>query len=194
MNQLFLWQKLFLKKDYIYKLQNTCAISIPKLNKIVVNTCMNDAINDSKQILVSITALELITNQKPNIYRSKKSIAEFKLKKYTIIGCNLILRGNKIYDFIGSFIFFVLPKLINFKNFFTSTNSKAYNNINMGIIDLIPFPPLNNNSICFQKKIGATFTFIAKSNFQNIDLLLNSYQVPCNIKSTFKHEKKISIR
>jgi large subunit ribosomal protein L5 len=66
---------------------------------------MNDAINDSKQILLSITALELITNQKPVMYNSKKSIAAFKLKKNMVIGCNILLRKQNMYDFLNLFIY-----------------------------------------------------------------------------------------
>jgi large subunit ribosomal protein L5 len=177
MNKMHLWQEHILKKDYVYKLQVTNILSIPKLNKVILNICMNDAINDSKQILLSITALELITNQKPIIYRSKKSIAAFKLKKNTIIGSNLILRKRNMHDFLNLFIYFVLPKLVTFKSSHPKTVG-VINSLSIGIFDLINFPQLNDNTIRFQKKLGATFTFIGKSDFKNINLMLNSYQIP----------------
>lgn len=178
MNRVYLWHEHIFKKDCIYKLQSTNVLCIPILDKIMINICINEAINDSKQILPCITALELITNQKPIIYRSKKSIAAFKLRKNTVIGCKVLLRKKNMYDFLDSFVFLVLPKLINFKGF---TNSHKQNNINIGVFDLLSFPQLNDAGARFQKKLGATFTFVAKSNFQSINLILNSYQIPQKI-------------
>jgi large subunit ribosomal protein L5 len=177
MNRLNLWQKQILKKDYIYKLQKTNTQSLPELVKVIINICMNDAVNDSKQILLSIIALELITNQKPIIYRSKKSIAAFKLKKNIVIGCKIILRKSNMFDFLDSFIFLVLPKLINFKGFTNVCSYRPINNISIGLFDILNFPQVNTNSVLF-KKIGGTFMFFTKTSFPVINLILNSYQMP----------------
>jgi large subunit ribosomal protein L5 len=178
MNQIYLWQEFILKKDYTFKLRIANSFIIPKLSKVVVNICMNEAINDSKQILLCITALELISSQKPFIYSSKKSISAFKLKKNMIIGCNIILRKKNMYDFLSLLVYFVLPKLNTFKGFCYTLPNMITNSKSIGIFDLIYFPQLNDNAIGFQKRLGATLSFITNFNFKNINLMLNSCQIP----------------
>jgi large subunit ribosomal protein L5 len=178
MNRIYLWNKHVLNKDHLYKLQRTNAYENPTLVKMIFNVSQNVAINDSKQILSCLTAVELITTQKPIIYRSKKSIAAFKLRKNAIIGCKLTLRKSNMYEFLDSLVFLVLPKLPNFKGFL---QTKSKNNVNIGLTNLVDFPQLNHNSDRFQQKMGATITFIGnKSRKQSkvLNLVLNSFQLP----------------
>uniref|UniRef100_A0A7S0YYH7 Ribosomal protein L5 n=1 Tax=Hemiselmis tepida TaxID=464990 RepID=A0A7S0YYH7_9CRYP len=177
MNRIHSWYEHVSKKDYIYKLQNTNVFNIQKLDRIAVNICINSAINDSKQILLCLTALELITNQKPVIYRSRKSIAAFKVRKNVVIGAKLILRKQNMYDFLDAFIFLTLPKLKGFRGF-KPLKIGSFNYVNFGIFDIVIFPQLNDNADNFQKQLGATFTCIGNSKVQNMNLLLNSFQIP----------------
>lgn len=177
MNRIHSWYEHISKKDYIYKLQNKNVFEIQKLDRIVVNVSINSAINDSKQILLCLTALELITNQKPVIYRARKSIAAFKVRKNTVIGTKLILRKQNMYDFLDTFIFLALPKLNGFKGF-KSLKIGSSNYVNFGLPNLVIFPQLNDYSDHFQKQLGATFTCIGGVNIQNMSLLLNSCQIP----------------
>lgn len=173
MNRIYLWQTSISKKDHTYKLYITNTCNIPHLDKIAINIGINDSINESKKILSCITALELVTNQKPVTYRSKKSIAIFKLRKNTIIGCKLILRKQNLYNFLDIFIFFALPKLNNFKGF-----TNFYDNINIGVFDFAVFPQLNDHITQFPKNLGGTFTFNIKPLGNYCNLILNSFQVP----------------
>jgi large subunit ribosomal protein L5 len=175
MNRIKMWYKIVLKKDNIYKLKNKNIFSIQKLNKIVINLNLNEAINDSKQILLSIIALDIITNQNPILYHSKKSISAFKLKKYCIIGCKNTIRNNFMYNFLDSFIFIVLPKLISF-SVFVINPTMLTNTISFGVLDLLIFSSLNQSSELFLKKLGGTFSFFTK--FKNINYIINSYQIP----------------
>lgn len=178
MNRIYLWNKAVLNKESLYKLQKTNICNSPALGKIIFNVSQNNAVNDSKQILSCLTAIELITTQKPVIYRSKKSIAAFKLRKNAIIGCKLTLRKTNMYEFLDSLVFLVLPKLPNFKGFL---QTKGKNNINLGLTNLVDFPQLNHNSDRFQQKIGATITFIGIENQKQsevLNLVLNGFQLP----------------
>ncbi|YP_001874798.1 ribosomal protein L5 (mitochondrion) [Hemiselmis andersenii] len=174
MNRIYSWYEHVSKKDYIYKLQYTNVFNIQKLDRIVINIGINSAIHDPKQILLCLTALELITTQKPVIYRSKKSIAAFKVRKNVIIGAKLLLRKQNMYDFLDTFIFLTLPKLNGFRGFKLSRS----NCVNFGVFDILIFPQLHDNADNFQKQLGATFTCIGKSKVQNMNLLLNSFQIP----------------
>lgn len=177
MNRIYLWHERISKKDYTYKLCTTNTFNIPHLNNIAINIGINDSINESKKILSCITALELVTNQKPIIYRSKKSISIFKLRKNTVIGCKLILRKQNLYNFLDIFIFFALPKLNNFKGF-TNITTNLHNNINIGIFDFAVFPQLNDHITQFPKNLGGTFTFKIEPTIKYSNLILNSFQVP----------------
>jgi len=178
MNRIYLWNKHILNKDHLYKLQKTNACESSTLDKIIFNVSQNVAINDAKQILSCLTAVELITAQKPIVYRSKKSIAAFKLRKNAIIGCKLTLRKSNLYEFLDSLVFLVLPKLPNFKGF---SQTRSRNNLNIGLTNLVDFPQLNHNSDRFQQKTGATVTFIRKKNQKKdkvLNLVLNGFQLP----------------
>jgi len=178
MNRLNLWYKNILKKDNIYKLQSSCLFKQPILNKIIMNVNLNDTIQDSKQILQVISAIELITGQKPKLYYSKKSIAAFKLKKYMIIGCKVTLQRKYMFDLLDLFNFVILPQLNNFQGL-TQIKEKNSNNINFGINNLMVFPQITENSQYFIKNFGCNLTFFIKSNSNVIkNLLINQYQFP----------------
>lgn len=177
MNRMHSWYEHILKKDYIYKLQNTNVLNFQKIDRLAINICVNSAINDSKQILLCLTALELITNQKPVTYRSRKSIAAFKLRKNVVIGAKLILRKQNMYDFLDNFIFLALPKLTGFKGF-KPLKIGSSNYVNFGIFDIAIFPQVSDNTDNFQKQIGATLTCIGNQKVQDMNLLLSSFQIP----------------
>lgn len=175
MNRLHLWYEHIFKKDFIYKYQSFSVKKIPFLKEIVVN--LNN--NETKQILSNITALELITNQKPVFYTAKKSIASFKLRQGALIGCNVLLRRTIMFDFLDLLIFTVLPKIPNFKGF-TTLKSFKNSSISIGLNDLTVFTQLNKDSEKFQKHCGCTITFIGNSsnNWNGQNFLLNSFQFP----------------
>ncbi len=174
MNRLNLWYENVFKKDFIYKCQTTSTYKIPSLKCIVLN--LNN--NDVKQILSSISALELITNQKPVFYTAKKSIASFKLRQGAVIGCKVSLRKKYMFDFLDLLIFLVLPKISNFNGFMLMPLNSSIP-VSLGISDLTIFAQLNKYSERFQKQCGCTITFISSEiNYQNQILLLNSFQIP----------------
>lgn len=178
MSRLNLWYKHILKKDNIYKLQSSSIFENPCLHKVIVNVNVKDTINDSKNILPAITALELTTYQKPKLYYSRKSIAAFKLKKNTIVGCKVTLQKEHLFNWLELFVFIVLPRINDFKGF---TNSKQIfeNDINIGIEDLTIFPQINANLRHFTKKLGCNISFLVKTKNSLIkNLMLNEFQIP----------------
>jgi len=174
MNRLHLWYEQIFKKDCIYKDQILCVYKIPTLNKIVVN--LNN--NETKHILSSITALELIANQKPVFYTAKKSIAAFKLRQGALIGCKVSLQKKNMFDFLEALIFLVLPKIPNFSGFY---NSNLTNNsiVSFGIKELTSFIQISKYSERFQKQTGCTITFVTNTtNRDKQNCILNSFQFP----------------
>lgn len=178
MSRLHLWHKHVLKKDNIYKLKSPSIIKNQCLDKVIINLNVTDVVNDSKNILPAITALELITFQKPKFYYSRKSIAAFKLRKHTIIGSKITLQNDNLFNFLDILVFIVLPKLNNFKGFaFIKPN--ASNNISIGLTDLTIFPQINENIIHFTKKLGCTVTFFIKTKDNLMkNLIISQFQIP----------------
>lgn len=180
MSRLNLWFKHILKKDHIYKLQNSSIFKSPFLHKIILNANVKDCSYDSYNILPVLTSFELITYQKPKFYYSRKSIAAFKLKKNSVIGCKITLQKEHLFNFLDLFVFLVLPRLNDFKGF-TKAKKVFSNNISIGLHDLAIFPQINENLRHFIKKLGCTVTFVIKTNhFFLKNLLINEFQIPKN--------------
>ena len=175
MNRLQLWYETVFKKDFLYKAHTTSTYKIPTLERIVLN--LNN--NEVKHMLSSITALELITNQKPVFYTAKKSIAFFKLRQGALIGCKVSLRKKYMFDFLDLLIFLVLPKISNFNGFTLQNVTINTTPVSIGLNDLTIFTQLNKYSERFQKQSGCTITFITNTmTCYNQVLLLNSFQIP----------------
>lgn len=176
MTRLQLWYEYIIKKDFIYKCQTYSVSKIPSLNSIILNLNNNKAQN----ILSNITAMELITNQKPIFYTAKKSIAVFKLRQGALIGCKVSLRKKYMFDFLDMLIFMVLSKISTFNGFTLLSMSKGKKlAISLGLSDLTFFVSLNKYSERFHKDSGCTITFINNnSNYVYQNILLTSFQLP----------------
>jgi large subunit ribosomal protein L5 len=108
-----------LKKEYSYK----NVMAVPKLEKIVVNMGVGEAIQNAKLLDAASDELSLITGQRPVITRAKKSIASFKLRKGMAIGCSVTLRGERMYEFFDRLVNVALPRVRDFRGL--STNDEA---------------------------------------------------------------------
>lgn len=175
MNRINLWYQHVFKKDCVYKSQISSSYKIPALKSIVIN--LNN--NETKYILSNITALELITNQKPVFYTAKKSIAAFKLRQGALIGSKVSLRRKYMFDFLDLLIFLGLPKIQNFAGF-ASFNLSNHSIFSIGLKDLTIFVQISKHSERFQKQSGCTITFVTKGIKCNVsqNFLLNSFQIP----------------
>src|SRR5699024_10254234 len=91
------------------------AMQVPGLVKIVVNMGVGDAARDSKLMDGAVRDLTIITGQKPQISRARKSIAQFKLREGMPIGCHVTLRGNRMWEFADRLITLALPRIRDFR-------------------------------------------------------------------------------
>jgi large subunit ribosomal protein L5 len=143
---------------------------IPKIEKVVVNSCVN-ANTDVKQGLEDVKSeLALITGQKPAETRSKKSIANFKLRQYQAIGAKVTLRGSRMYEFLERFIKMALPRIRDFRG--VSTRAFDGNgNYTIGVSDQSIFPEVELDKI--KRNIGFDVTIVttAKTNEEAKSLL-----------------------
>jgi len=131
--------------------------AIPKIEKVVVNTCVN-ASTDVKQGLEDAkNELALITGQKPAETRSKKSIANFKLRQYQAIGAKVTLRGPRMYEFLERLIKMALPRIRDFRG----VSPRAFDgngNYTLGVSDQSIFPEVELDKI--KRNIGFDVTIV----------------------------------
>ena len=97
-------------------------LEIPKLEKVVINMGVGEAVKDSKKIEVALNELAAITGQKPVITKSKKANASFKLREGMPIGVKVTLRKNKMYEFVDRFVNIALPRVRDFRG----VNAKSF--------------------------------------------------------------------
>jgi large subunit ribosomal protein L5 len=117
-------------------------MQIPRLEKVVLNMGVGEAVGDSKKIRSAVNDLGLISGQKPLITRAKQSIATFKLREGMEIGAKVTLRRNRMYEFIDRLITIALPRVRDFRGL----NAKSFDgrgNFAMGLKEHIVFPEID---------------------------------------------------
>lgn len=131
---------------------------IPKITKVVLNSCVDAGLNDYKQALEDVkNELTTITGQKPAERRAKKSIANFKLRKDQAIGAKVTLRGARMYEFLERLIKMALPRIRDFRG--VSTRAFDGNgNYTLGITDQSIFPEIELDKI--KRNIGFDVTIV----------------------------------
>ncbi len=149
---------------------------VPKLEKIVVNIGVGEAVSDSKVINNAIEDLSLITGQKPVITKAKKSIAGFKLRKGLSIGCKVTLRKKRMYEFLDRLVFIALPRVRDFKGL-SKKSFDGSGNYSIGIKEQIIFPEINYDKIDKVRGMDITITTTAKKKEHAYELL-KSFNLP----------------
>jgi large subunit ribosomal protein L5 len=152
-------------------------LQVPKVDKVVVNTCISAQASDAKQALEeAIRELSLVTGQKPAETRSKKSISNFKLRKGQAIGAKVTLRGDRMYEFLERLIKMALPRIRDFRG----VSAKAFDgrgNYTLGVQDQSIFPEVELDKI--KRNVGFDITIVttAKTN-EEAKALLTELGVP----------------
>lgn len=155
-----------LMKDFT--LQNI--MQVPKLERIVVNMGLGEAVQNAKIVESATEELAAITGRKPIVTRAKKSIASFKLREGMPIGAMVTLRGEQMYDFLDRLISVALPRTRDFKGI----SPKAFDgrgNYTLGIREQIIFPEINYDKIDRIKGMNITFVTTAETDEQGRALL-----------------------
>ncbi len=122
------------------------AMMTPKLDKVVINMGVGDAVNDRKAVDAAFADLTQIAGQKPVLCRSKKSIAGFKLREEMPIGCKVTLRKDRMYDFLDRLVTIALPRVRDFRGL----NPKSFDgrgNYAMGLKEHIVFPEIEYDKV-----------------------------------------------
>ena len=170
------------------KLGRENPMSLPKLEKIVVNMGVGIATQEKKHLETAVEAMGLITGQKPIITKSRKAISAFKLREDMPIGCKVTLRGRKMYEFFDRLVSIALPRVRDFRG----VNRKAFDgngSYSMGLSEQLVFPELNPDK--FLRVQGMNITFVVRNATDNESReLLTILGVPFQAEAAPKQPKK----
>ena len=135
-----------IKAELVKKFGYKNVMEVPKLTKIVLNMGVGEATQDSKLVNVAASELEKIAGQKPVITKSRKAIAQFKIRENLAIGTKVTLRKTRMYEFLDRFLTIALPRVRDFRGL-TDRSFDGNGNYAMGIKEHLIFPEIDNDKI-----------------------------------------------
>ncbi len=148
----------------------TSVMQAPKVEKVVVNMGVGEAINNSRFLDDAVEELTQITGQKPVITKAKKSIANFKLRDGMPIGCKVTLRGDKMYDFLEKLIKVALPRVRDFRGV-SSSAFDGRGNFTFGIREQLIFPEIDFDKVNKVRGMDITIVTTAQTDQEGHALL-----------------------
>jgi large subunit ribosomal protein L5 len=145
-------------------------MAIPKVEKVIVNMGVGEAIANSKVLDTAVEELRSVTGQKPVVTKAKKSIAAFKLRQGMSIGTMVTLRGERMYEFLDRLISVALPRVRDFRGI----SGKAFDgrgNYTLGVREQLIFPEIDFNKVDKTRGMNISIVTTAKSDEQARSLL-----------------------
>ena len=162
------------KNEIISKLteefQYTNVMAVPKLEKIVLNVGVGEAIQDKKVLDTIVSNMALITGQKPVTTKAKKSISNFKLREGMPIGCKVTLRGRIRYEFLDRLVTLALPRTRDFQGV-PDKSFDGRGNYTMGIKEHTIFPEIDTDKVTKMHGMDVTFVTSAQTDEEAYALL-----------------------
>ena len=149
---------------------------VPRLEKVVINMGVGNAVRDSKKIEHAVNDMTAISGQKPVVTRAKKANAAFKLREGMAIGCKVTLRADRMYEFLDRLITIALPRVRDFRGL----NAKSFDgggNYALGIKEQIVFPEIEYDKVDEVRGMDVIVVTSAKSDDEARELL-RGFQFP----------------
>ncbi|MCZ6452856.1 MAG: 50S ribosomal protein L5 [Alphaproteobacteria bacterium] len=151
---------------------------VPRLQKIVLNMGVGEGSQDSKKVDSALGELTLIAGQKPVICRARRSVANFKLREGTTIGCKVTLRGERMYEFLDRLITIALPRVRDFRGL-SSRSFDGRGNFALGLREQIVFPEINYDEIDEIRGMNVVICTTANTDDEARELL-RGFEMPIN--------------
>jgi large subunit ribosomal protein L5 len=164
------------RKALVEKFGYKNPMAVPKLTKIVLNMGVGEASQDKKKIEGAVENMTAIAGQKPNITKSSKAIANFKLRENQMVGCSVTLRKTRMYEFLDRLVNVALPRVRDFRGL----NAKSFDgagNYNMGLKEQIVFPEIDYDKIDKVRGMNITICTTARTDEEAL-ALLEGFQMP----------------
>jgi len=145
-------------------------LSVPKIQKIVINMGIGRATENKKLIEEATKHLSVIAGQKPLVTKAKKAISGFKLRQGQAIGCKVTLRGKRMFEFLDRLISIVLPRIRDFRGLSTKSFD-GRGSYTLGLTEQIVFPEISVDTVEFVQGMDITLVITGNSNEQSCELL-----------------------
>ena len=158
------------RPDLMEKFQYQSHMQAPRMEKIVINMGVGDAIQDGKLLDAAVNELSQISGQKPSIRRAKKAISNFKLREGLPIGCKVTLRGARMFEFYDRLINVAVPRIRDFRGL----NPRSFDgrgNYSMGVTEQIIFPEINYDKVQKIRGMDVTIVTTARNDEEGRELL-----------------------
>ncbi|MHA8137756.1 50S ribosomal protein L5 [Lactobacillaceae bacterium Scapto_B20] len=157
-------------KSLVEKFNYSSIMQAPKLDKIVLNMGVGDAVTNAKNLDEAVAELALISGQKPLVTKAKKSIAGFRLREGMSIGAKVTLRGQRMYEFLDKLINVSLPRVRDFHG----VSKKSFDgrgNYTLGVREQLIFPEINYDNVNRVRGLDIVIVTTANSDEESKELL-----------------------
>ncbi len=165
-----------LKPQLMEQFSYKSIMQVPRIEKIVINMGVGETTTDIKKMDAAVSDLTAITGQKPVVIRSKKAIANFKLRKGLPIGCKVTLRGDRMYEFLDRLVNIALPRVRDFRGL-SGKSFDGKGNYSLGLKEQIVFPEINYDKIDTIRGMDIVIVTTAKTN-DEAKALLKGFNMP----------------
>ena len=162
--------------ELVQKFGYKTVMEVPRITKITLNMCVGDAVNDKKNIDMAVADLTKIAGQKPVVTKSRKAIANFKIRENLAIGTMVTLRGQRMYEFLDRLVTVAFPRVRDFRG----VSGRAFDgrgNFNIGIKEQIIFPEIEYDKIDKLRGLNISITTTAKTD-DEAKALLAAFRFP----------------
>ena len=159
-------------ENLVKKFNYSSVMEVPKIDKIVVNMGVGDAVQNSKVLDNAVEELELITGQKPLVTKAKKSVATFRLREGMPIGAKVTLRGERMYEFLDKLISVSLPRVRDFQG----VSKKGFDgrgNYTLGVKEQLIFPEIDYDKVSKVRGMDIVIVTTANTDEEARELLSN---------------------
>jgi large subunit ribosomal protein L5 len=167
--------KVRYRDELVPRLQRELGLSnpmqVPRLDKIVVNMGIGDALRDSRMLEAAVDDLATITGQKPVVTKARKSIAGFKLREGMAIGAKVTLRGDRMWEFLDRLIATAIPRIRDFRGL----NPRAFDghgNYTLGLTEQLIFPEIDYDKVAKVRGMDITVVTTARNDEEGRALLV----------------------
>jgi large subunit ribosomal protein L5 len=145
-------------------------MQVPRLEKIVVNMGVGDAVQNPKLLDAAVNDLALVSGQRPVVTRAKKSISAFKIRKGMAIGCKVTLRGQRMYDFFDRLVSVALPRVRDFRGVSTR-GFDGRGNFSLGLKEQLIFPEIDYDKVEKIRGMDVSIVTTARTDEEARELL-----------------------
>jgi large subunit ribosomal protein L5 len=163
------------RADAVPRLQSELGLSnvmqVPRLEKVVLNMGVGDALKDGRMLEAAVEDLTIITGQKPVITKARKSIAGFKLREGMSIGAKVTLRGDRMWEFIDRLVSIAIPRIRDFRGL-NPGSFDGRGNFTLGLTEQLIFPEIDYDKVAKVRGMDITIATTAKNDEQGRALLV----------------------